>query len=230
MKTFAILTVFLFAYALADDSNESKSLEEDDIKELAQLVKDKFNTTIIYDLLKLAKKAEEKCPDIEGKIEGAIDQILECITDIELGADTLCSLIRNNWEKCSKPGWDAVASCLPAESKDLPHLFGKVFFALVDQACNSTVEQILELLNPCGLKNNYETFPECKDVLKTFTSHKNELPSKSLVCSMLPKLKNCAEAHDKAGCENPITRQASNQFFEAVEDATKDDCDAINKP
>ncbi|KAG5894172.1 hypothetical protein JTB14_001867 [Gonioctena quinquepunctata] len=228
MKRFVILAVFLFAFANAD-SDELKSLEEEDIKELAELVRDKFNITIINDLLRLGHLAKEKCPDVEDKLEKAVDEIAECITSIELGSETFCSLIRHNWNKCSKPGLDAVASCLPAESRDLPRMASKVILAVIDQACNSTVEQILELFNPCLMEEDIDEFAECTEILTSFKEHKDKLPSKNLICSLLPKMKGCKKAHQDASCKNPVTKQASALFSEAIEDATQEECNTLNE-
>ncbi|XP_074026936.1 uncharacterized protein isoform X2 [Leptinotarsa decemlineata] len=211
------------------ESNESSSLEEEDIKEIAEMVKEKFNSTIVFDVLRLAKLTKDKCPDVEEKAENALGEIAECISDIELGSETFCSLIRNNWEKCSKPGLDAVASCLPEESKDLPYMFSKIIAAIVDEACNSTVEEILELFNPCGFDDeDSRELPECNEIVSTVASYKDKLPSKNLICSMLPKMRKCGIAQNES-CKNPITKRAGLHFQEAIESATKDDCDALNK-
>ncbi|KAG5894171.1 hypothetical protein JTB14_001866 [Gonioctena quinquepunctata] len=228
MKRFVILAVFLFAFVHAD-SGESKSIEEEDIRELAVFVRDKFNITIINDLLRLGNMAKEKCPDIEDKAEKAVDEIGECITNIELGSETFCSLIRHNWKKCSKPGVDAVASCLPAESRDLPRMASKVILAVIDQACNSTVEQVLELFNPCMMEEDIDKFAECTDIITSLKEQRDKLPSKNLVCSLLPKMKGCRKAHQDASCKNPVTKQASARFSEAIEDATQEECETLNE-
>lgn len=60
--------------------------------------------------------------------------------------------IKKKFAKCTKLGRDLVVSCLPEKSKDLPILGEKIAFALIDQACNSTVEEILgEFLNRINL-------------------------------------------------------------------------------
>ncbi|XP_023019884.1 uncharacterized protein [Leptinotarsa decemlineata] len=230
MKTFVIAVIFFHVYSFGDGSIEDKWFEKEVIKNLAGLLKEKFNATHIFDVIKVAKTAQQKCPNIEGKLEGVLDSITECITDIEIGSDTFCSLIRKNWAKCSKPLFDEVTNCLPVESKDLPHMFGKALFAIVDQACNSTGEQIMELFNPCGFQEDIRIFQKCEDVWNLLMGHKTVLPSKNIVCSMLPKLKNCAMAHERSSCRNPITREGNNQFYEAVVGATKDDCDGENQP
>nr|XP_023023452.1 uncharacterized protein LOC111511653 [Leptinotarsa decemlineata] len=228
MKTFVLLAVFLFATSWAEESKESSSLEEEDVKEIAKYVQDKFNSTIVFDIMTLIKKTEDKCPDIEEKLERAGEEIGECIEQIELGSETFCSLLRKNGQKCTKPGVEAIASCLPEESKELPAMLSKIIWVVIDQACNSTVEEILELFNPCVMNKEANKSPECTAVKDTIVSHKDQLPSKSLICSLVPKVKSCAAKHE-GGCTNPITKNANLHFQNAIEDAIKDDCDALNK-
>lgn len=48
-------------------SSEEISLE--DIKELNSVLREKFNVTIVGDLLNLVEKVQSKCPDLENKME-----------------------------------------------------------------------------------------------------------------------------------------------------------------
>ncbi|XP_023023451.2 uncharacterized protein [Leptinotarsa decemlineata] len=228
MKKFVLLALFLFATSWAEESNESSSLEKEDFEEIAEFAKNKLNTTIIYDLMKLVKKTQEKCPDIEEKLEHAGEEIGECIEKIELGSETFCSLLRKNGERCSKAGVEAIASCLPEESKELPAMLSKIIWVIIDQACNSTVEEILELFNPCVLNEEASKSPECTEVKDALASHKDQLPSKSFVCSMIPKVRSCSKKFE-SGCTNPITKNANLHFHDAVEEAIKEDCDALNR-
>lgn len=141
--------------------------------------------------------------------QGAIDGVSTCVENIELGSDTFCQLIRKNYAKCTKPIRDIVVGCLPPESRDLPLLGEKIIGAIIDQVCNSTVEEILgkfhngqtscnyvirfitkrkyallftELFNPCVMEKELDEVAQCGDIKKTFIQHKNELPSKSLIC------------------------------------------------
>lgn len=70
-------------------------------------------------------------------------EIQTCLEEIELGSDTLCNLIRKNYGKCTKPARELIISCLPEKSKDLPVLGEKIILSIIDQTCNSTVEEIL---------------------------------------------------------------------------------------
>lgn len=72
-----------------------------------------------------------------------VEQVGECVEDIDLGSDTFCSLIKKNFAKCSKPARDLITSCLPEESKGLPGLGEKIILAIIENACSSTVEEIL---------------------------------------------------------------------------------------
>lgn len=63
--------------------------------------------------------------------------------EIEWGSDTFCTVIRKNFAKCTAPARELIVGCLPEKSKDLPMLAEKIVSALIDQACNSTVEEIV---------------------------------------------------------------------------------------
>ncbi|MFK9312061.1 hypothetical protein ACJEKH_26130, partial [Escherichia coli] len=65
----------------------------------------------------------------------------------------------------------------------------KMIVGIIDQACQSTVEEILELFNPCGFNNDDEHIPACKEIMTAVDKYRNELPSKSLICSTVPKIK-----------------------------------------
>lgn len=77
---------------------------------------------------------------------------MTCINNIELGENTFCSLLRNNLEKCAEPVKKLLVGCLPEESKGLPVMAIKIIKAVIDQACNSTVEEILG--NPINYINS----------------------------------------------------------------------------
>ncbi|CAG9834924.1 unnamed protein product [Diabrotica balteata] len=231
MNKFIVLFAFAVAigttHAAAVSSSSSSSSEE--VAELAQLLSKKFNTTIILDIVKMVEKAEDKCPNIEEKIEGVVDKVDQCMDEIELGSDTFCSLVKNNLAKCSKPLVDLITSCLPDESKDLPPMVQKIITAVVDEACHTTVEELLELLNPCIIDKEFVSVPACSEIKDVFVANRNKLPSKSLVCSMLPKVKTCVKGHVEASCKNPTTKRATLKFHEAIDNAIKSDCEALNK-
>lgn len=46
---------------------------------------------------------------------------------------------------------------------------------------------------------------------------------------MLPKVKKCVTDQQSATCKNPVTKAAHRNFFEAVEDAIKNECDSLNQ-
>lgn len=41
---------------------------------------------------------------------------------------------------------------------------------------------ILELFNPCALEKDIDEVPSCEEVVSVVQKHKNELPSKELIC------------------------------------------------
>ncbi|XP_056647900.1 uncharacterized protein LOC130452563 [Diorhabda sublineata] len=228
MNKLVIFSVFLVICGFANAGTVSKkdsSSSSEELKELASLLESKFNITIIKDLEELGKKAKAQCPNIETQIEEVGSQIESCIEDIELGSDTFCSLMKKNLAKCAKPGVDLISSCLPAESKELPTIAIKVVSAIIDQACRSTVEEILELFNPCILETDISTISACTEIKTVLEEHRNKLPSKSLVCSTVPKVKSCSKAHREASCKNPITNRVAANFQDAIEASIKDVCD-----
>ncbi|CAG9863957.1 unnamed protein product [Phyllotreta striolata] len=228
MNKFFIVALCALALANAAPGGKDSSSSED-LRELAESIRDKYNTTLLLDIMKLIDEAKSKCPDIEDKAESVMEEIMSCADDIELGSDTFCSLIKKNYAKCTKPARDLVVSCLPEESKSLPALFEKIVVALIDNACSSTVEELLELFNPCALENDPESFDSCKAVKNAVQQHANKMPSKSLVCSIIPKAKNCAKTILDNSCKNTVTRNSVNKFYNAIDVATKDECDALNK-
>ncbi|XP_072388550.1 uncharacterized protein [Diabrotica undecimpunctata] len=231
MNKFIVLFAFVVAigttHAAAVSSSSSSS--EEDIAEIAQMLNKRFNSTIILDVLKMAEKAKEKCPNIDDKIDEVGEKIVQCMDDIELGSETFCSLVKKNLAKCSKPLVDLITGCLPDESKDLPAMGEKIITAIVDEACHTTVEELLELFNPCFMEKEFVSVPACSEIKDVFVANRNKLPSKSLVCSMLPKVKSCVKGHVDASCKNPTTKRATLKFHEAIENAIKSDCDALNK-
>ncbi|CAG9834928.1 unnamed protein product [Diabrotica balteata] len=237
MNKYLILAVLLVGAVLVqgksvqkkEDKKEDSSSSEENVREVAELLNKKFNTTLLLDLIKMADQTKAKCPDLEEKLDEISDKIEKCVDDIELGSETFCSLIKNNLGKCTKPAIDLLASCLPEESKDLPVMLEKMLVAIVKQACSSTVEEVLELMNPCALEKDFISYPACREIKTVIDEHKNKLPSKSLICSTIPKVRNCAKAHIEGSCQNTVTRQAALKFHDAIDAALKDDCDALNK-
>ncbi|XP_028143500.1 uncharacterized protein LOC114337290 isoform X1 [Diabrotica virgifera virgifera] len=234
MNKYMILAVLLVGAVLVqgksvqkEDKKEDSS--EENVRELAEILNKKFNTTLLLDMIKMAEQTKAKCPDLEEKLDEVSEKIEKCVDDVELGSETFCSLINKNLVKCTKPAIDLIASCLPEESKDLPVMLEKMLAAVVKQACSSTVEEVLELMNPCALEKDFASYPACKEIKTVIDEHKNKLPSKSLICSTMPKVRNCAKAHIEGNCQNTITRQAALKFHDAIDAALKDDCDALNK-
>lgn len=74
--------------------------------------------------------------------QAAGTEVESCLEEIELGSETFCNLIRKNFGKCTAPVRELVVGCLPEKSKELPVVGEKIMLAIIDQACNSTVEEI----------------------------------------------------------------------------------------
>ncbi|XP_018568653.1 uncharacterized protein LOC108908944 [Anoplophora glabripennis] len=230
MKKLLLLFVVIFTYAYADEESlELSSSEEESIGELVTLLETKLNSTIFSDILVLINKTESRCPGIEEKLDKAVGEVGECLDDIDLGEDTICTVTRKNLEKCSEPITKILVDCLPEESKGLPILGIKILKAVLDQACNSTVEEILELLNACTLKKEFDYFDTCTSLKNTFQQYRDKVPSKSLVCSLMPNVKSCIKSHQEASCKNPVTRAVMVKFYDAIDIATASECQELNK-
>ncbi|XP_018568676.1 uncharacterized protein LOC111691275 [Anoplophora glabripennis] len=227
MNKFVLILLLTAACVHAEE--ESSSSSESFLKSLANRFEEKLNPKILNKFIELSEKTKIQCPELEQTLDTTLEEVDNCIENTELGDNTLCSLLRNNLEKCLEPVKKTLVRCLPEESKGLPIMAIKIGKAVVDQACNSTVEEILELLNPCTRAKETLSYEACTKVRKIFREYKNKLPSKSLVCSLLPNIKSCDKFHQEASCKNPVTKSAMVNFFEAIDEATATECQDLNK-
>lgn len=69
--TFRYCSTVLIQYSgfITVYAKEADSSEEETIEEVSKMIKEKFNITIIDDLMKLKEKVESKCPDLESKLD-----------------------------------------------------------------------------------------------------------------------------------------------------------------
>ncbi|KAG5894173.1 hypothetical protein JTB14_001868 [Gonioctena quinquepunctata] len=214
MKKFVILAVFLFAFAYAN--SESKSPDEEDNKELAELVRDILNITVINDPVRLDLLGID-CP-----IEGAIAEIGVCIQNNK--PDSPCKIY-----KCAKPAIRAIISCLPIGPNFIVNAAVKLITAAIDKACDFTSKQVLELFNPCMFEEDFDKYAECREIITFLKENKDKASSENLACSLLPKMNGCMKARQEASCKNPETKQAIALFSEVIEYATQKDCDTLNE-
>ncbi|CAH1101383.1 unnamed protein product [Psylliodes chrysocephalus] len=221
MNKYVFVAVFMCALAFTNakpshdkevetNSSESGELE---FKKIAQQIKDQYNTSLLLDIATMAVGEE----------------VQNCIEAVELGNDTFCHMIQENFVTCFKPVAVVINTCMPEESKDLPFMIGKMIHGVIEQACHSTVEDILEIFNPCIYEKDPETIHACEEIDTVVGEHQNKLPSKSLICQTLPKVKNCAKAMVDGSCKNQVTKNAVLKFHDAIEHSVKEDCDALNK-
>ncbi|KAJ8940672.1 hypothetical protein NQ318_017721 [Aromia moschata] len=227
MKTIVLLLAF--AFVSVNCEGESSSSSEEDLKDVAIFLKNVWNVTIINDIADLINRTEAQCPDLESKFEQAMEQVGECLEAVDSSSETFCSLIKKHLLKCAEPVRKAIDDCLPQESKGLPRIALKILAAVVDQACSSTVEEVLEIFNPCRMELEFTHFEACQKIKDVFQQYRNKLPSKNLVCEMTPKIRQCVRAHEEASCKNTVTKQALLKFHNAVERVTTEDCQDINK-
>ncbi|KAJ8986002.1 hypothetical protein NQ317_013886 [Molorchus minor] len=147
MKTIVLLLAIAFAVVVKGDGESSSSESGEmqvQIQEIADRIKSKFNITGVNELMLFINSTQSKCPDVEDRIESVAREISICLKSIDATSETFCSLARKNFARCAAPVSKALVDCIPEESKDLPGMFVKIIASVVDQACNSTVEQILE--------------------------------------------------------------------------------------
>ncbi|CAH1101381.1 unnamed protein product [Psylliodes chrysocephalus] len=238
MNKYVFVTVFMCALALTnakpshDKEEENDSSPKSDLSEfnkIAQYVNDEYNTTVLLDAVKMIEKINEKCPNIQTQIDSVGEEVHNCMVGVELGNDTLCHMVKTHLVRCLKPIGVVINTCLPEESKGLPILVEKMVQGLINQACESTVEEILELFNPCIFETDTEDVHACQEADAVIEEYRNKLPSKSLVCHTLPKARNCVKAMVEGSCKNPITQNSVLKFHDAAEHAIKEDCDVLNK-
>ncbi|CAH2010179.1 unnamed protein product [Acanthoscelides obtectus] len=88
-------------------------------------------------------KTQEKCPNLKTDAEDVLKKVGECVVKIEMGSKTICQVIKEKIPKCSKPIIDLITPCVEEQHQYLVRLTFKMVQALMDQACNSTVEELL---------------------------------------------------------------------------------------
>ncbi|XP_028146143.1 uncharacterized protein LOC114339675 [Diabrotica virgifera virgifera] len=196
-------------------------------KALQKYLKDS-DYQVIKDLTREFDKHKDKCADIEKKMNDTIDDLANCIEDITIGDSTVCATAQRAIEKCAKPVIELVSGCLPDESKELPALAEGVVLAIWKQACASTVEQVLELFNPCQWKSfsSLEKIESCKAVPTEVESwdHSKQLPTTENICTLLPKIKKCSSDFHGQYCKNPVTLSSFAKFHKAIETETEKIC------
>ncbi|CAG9863955.1 unnamed protein product, partial [Phyllotreta striolata] len=229
MRSVGILAVFVLALAFTRADDASKDSIEDNIKDIVQAIGEKFNATFLEDVFAAGDKVKAKCPDIEDKMKNMLTSVGECADKITLGSDTFCSLIVKNFDECTKPMKEVMDACSPDESKDVPEMVLKMVKAVIVEACASTVEEMLELLNPCKMEGDPTKIEECKKVLKQMEDHKSQEVTKSLICQTMPKVRGCMKAVLDKSCSNAITKTIHNKMYQALEKSVKTECDAVNK-
>ncbi|XP_056648333.1 uncharacterized protein LOC130452869 isoform X1 [Diorhabda sublineata] len=220
-----VLASVLFAILAYVNADRSSSFEED-FKEIMNLLEEKINITVLSNFIVLGNKIRSKSLDIGEKMNTVEDQIEECIEEIDFRDETICSLLRKNLKKCSKPAIDLISYFLQENSKDFSSMVEKIIVVMVEQTCQSTVEEILELFNPCFMRRNFIDFQPCVEIKTSLDEFRHQVSYKSFFCSIIPKMRNCMKEHLQASCQNSITRRSSLKFQDAVWNSVKDDCKA----
>ncbi|XP_028146145.1 uncharacterized protein LOC114339677 [Diabrotica virgifera virgifera] len=173
---------------------------------------DPDTTRAINELLEPVK---DKCPQVD-KVPKLLDDVYGCVKNTTVGSGTVCSTIQKTIEKCYGPLIDLVGSCLPKESNELPLLAQKIIIGGLKQVCTFTVEEFLELFAPCQSETNWADVSSCNDVRAAVEEFEKKLPSTQIICSLLPKLKTCANDVHSSSCKNPITLRSFTRVEESV--------------
>ncbi|VEN50423.1 unnamed protein product [Callosobruchus maculatus] len=223
MKLYLVFLCFAFVFVNAKE--DSSSSEEIDFNELRKFVGSR-NHEQLNQALDIYNKTKTKCPNIDEDAVEATKKAAECVEKLELGSDTVCTVIKKNFPKCTKPIIDLMTNCVDDEYKFALPLAIKIVTGFIDQACNSTVEEVLELFNPCVFDNDEEEdkIEACK-VLKE-KRNDERLMTKTEVCDLRPKGKECLKQLT-ATCKNPLTKKTVMDFHDVSEDIMDDECNAV---
>ncbi|CAH1101379.1 unnamed protein product [Psylliodes chrysocephalus] len=183
-----------------------------------------------YKLLELLEEMKKDCPTFESEFEKEFQTVRECAEEVKLNTNqTICQAVKTHFHTCNKPVRDLLSKCLPPKSRDLPELISKIVLTVFDEACQSTVEQILELMNPCQFTTDFASHESCVALRTQIRSYTDTFPTKQFVCSLIPTIKKCSNERHVSDCSNPITKRAFARFHEAIEEATKELCAAPSK-
>ncbi|CAH1998222.1 unnamed protein product [Acanthoscelides obtectus] len=213
------------AVIFVNAKEDSSSSEEIDFNELKKFVQS-ANHEKMTQALDLYNKTKSRCPNIDEDVMEATKKVAECVENVELGSDTVCSVIKKNFPKCTKPFVDVLINCLDEEFKFALPLGIKMITGFIDQACNSTVEEVLELFNPCIFDNDAEEekIEACK--LINEKSKDDRLITKAEVCDLRPKGKECLKQLVQT-CKSPITKKTVMDFHEVSEHIMDNECNAV---
>ncbi|CAH1991376.1 unnamed protein product [Acanthoscelides obtectus] len=169
-------------------------------------------------------KTQEKCPNLKTDAEDVLKKVGECVVKIEMGSKTICQVIKEKIPKCSKPIIDLITPCVEEQHQYLVRLTFKMVQALMDQACNSTVEELLELFNPCVIDVEEEEenkFESCKRINEKMKD--DLIPTKEEMCKLKSDGYDCMKELTKK-CENPLTKKSSLDFAKVADDVLADMC------
>nr|CAH7736335.1 unnamed protein product [Callosobruchus chinensis] len=181
-----------------------------DFGELRKLV-GSTNHEQLNQALDIYNKTKTKCPNIDDDAVEATKKAAECVENLELGSDTVCTVIKKNFPKCTKPIIDLMTNCVDDEYK----------FALP-----LAIKIVTELFNPCIFDNDAEEdkIEACK-VLKEKRNYER-LMTKTEVCDLRPKGKECLKQLT-ATCKNPLTKKTVMDFHDVSEDIMDEECNAV---
>lgn len=76
-------------------------------------------------------------------MQNVTKSIQDCVNDIDLDTETLCSTVKNNAVECLQPGVELFEKCLPKESNGIPSFVVRLLLAVADYFCKTDGEHLL---------------------------------------------------------------------------------------
>nr|CAI5827716.1 unnamed protein product [Callosobruchus analis] len=146
------------------------------------------------------------------KRSDVIEKVVQCIEKTEIGSNTMCTTIGQNLPKCAKPIVDLLTPCVEEKYQYVLPLTLKLITGFVQGACDSTVEELLELLNPCVFDVDEEEenkIDSCKKINEKIKD--DTIPTKDELCGMKADGDDCITKLTDT-CKNPLTKKVSMRF------------------
>ncbi|XP_066253278.1 uncharacterized protein [Euwallacea similis] len=155
------------------------------------------------------------CPGYGNKFENVTMEIADCAESIDEENETICSMMKNNLEKCMQPLVKLFEECLPERSRRVPAMLVKMILSSLNYVCKTNGEHLLELQNQC-FRTPTIKLKRCIRKIETTRQkyiRSNRYPSAEEICDLLEEMKPCLTSHLQTSCNHPITREAFIDFM-----------------
>ncbi|KAJ8964561.1 hypothetical protein NQ314_004865, partial [Rhamnusium bicolor] len=146
----------------------------------------------------------------------AIAKVEECTNTIDEESETMCSVIKTHFEKCSKPVVRLFEECLPEKSREIPSFVTRSILSVSEHLCKTDGEHIFELSNPCVRSQNYKTKRCLRRIQSKLQQYNSKVPSKEEICEFMSSFKGCFESHLHSSCGHIKTREAFLNLYNAA--------------